>query len=419
MSAVAQAREIFAQVGFRRYFATRAISQFGDGLFQLSAAAVLLFENPGANPALDLLAVSVVTLVPFSALGPFVGVFIDRWDRRKILTRVPLARAAIAALLPIAALAGTHSIPFYVIVLVVLSANRFFLATMSAVLPQFVPGDDLLVANSVSATGGAITNIAGQAVGTVVAGVIGGERAAVFAAIAFGASALAARSLEVRRGLIVQRAPLAQELREVLGEMIDGAREVASDRRVVFALSAITVTQVMVGGLIAVLTYYFIAVLSLKVRAATAVLGFLALGIGIGVITVPMVARRVRHELVVVMSFVIAGIGAVFAAGHLSRVTLIIGAAVVGAAYAFAKIPVDTIVQEEISDQARGRAFALYDMLFNVARVAGVALVALLYQRGASSAAITAAIAVGYGVAAIVFFTWERRLHVWTQASKG
>jgi MFS family permease len=408
ISALARAREVFSNVGFRRYFMTRTISQLGDGVFQLAVGAVFLFENPGPNPVIPLLTVSAVTLIPFSALGPFVGVFIDRWDRRKIIVRMPIGRALITLLLPIAGLAGTHSAPFVIVVIVILSANRFFLATMSAVLPQLVPEDDLLVANSAATTGGAIANVAGQAVGTLVAGAIGGERAAVLAALGFLAATVQARNLEVHRGLEPQRAPLWDEVREVLSEMMDGAREVARDRRVVFALTAITVTQIMVGALIAVLTYYFIAVLHLQVRSAGVVLGFLALGIGIGVVLVPLVARRIHEDLVLTMSFVIAGLGAVFAAGHLSRNTLIIGAAVIGAAYAFAKIPVDTIVQEEIADEVRGRAFALYDMIFNLARVTGIALVAWLYEAGAKTDTIIGLIAAGYAVAAIVFFGWER-----------
>ncbi|MGH2795648.1 MAG: MFS transporter, partial [Actinomycetota bacterium] len=147
-------REVFTSSGFRRLVVTRVTSQIGDGLFQLAAADLLLFDDPGANPALKLTALVAVTLIPFSIVVPFVGVFIDRWDRRKILTYTPLGRAGLAALLPFTIFGTSESPVFFVIALVVLSANRLFLATMSAVLPSMVPEEDLLVANSVAATGG-------------------------------------------------------------------------------------------------------------------------------------------------------------------------------------------------------------------------------------------------------------------------
>src|SRR5438270_3763385 len=52
-----QVGRLFAASGFRRFFLTRMISQLGDGVFQLSAGAVLLFDHPGKNPALALLGV--------------------------------------------------------------------------------------------------------------------------------------------------------------------------------------------------------------------------------------------------------------------------------------------------------------------------------------------------------------------------
>jgi MFS family permease len=402
-------REIFSHSGFRWYFAARMTSQLGDGLFQLSAAAVLLFEHAHRNPALDLLAISAVTLIPFSVIGPFTGVFIDRWERSAILTRVPLMRAALSLLLPLAALAGTHGVAFYAVVLVVLSANRFFLATMSAVLPQLVPEGDLLVANSASTTGGAIANVGGQGLGAAAAALIGGERAAVFAAVAFGVGALVARRVPVHRGLPPQQGSLGEDLRAVIAEMREGVRDVARNPRVVYALSAIGLVQLLVGAMVGVLVFYFIHVLGLKVGSATSLLAVLAIGIGAGVLFVPLVARRIREDVLVTTSFAIAGTGALLAAGTLSRATLIVGTGVVGISYAFAKIPVDTIVQEEMADEVRGRAFSFYDMLFNLARVGGLGVVAWLYAAGVRSGPIVAGIGVVYLAAVVPFWLWERR----------
>lgn len=404
-------REVLSGSGFRRFFTARSVSQFGDGLFQIAAADVLLFDDPGANPALKLLTISAVVLIPFSVVGPFVGVFIDRWERHKILTRVPLLRALVAATMPLAALVGTDSPVFYAVVLFVLSANRFFLATMSAVLPQLVPEDDLLVANSVSSTGGSVANVVGLASGTALAGLVGGTRAAVFAAVAFALGALAARRVPVHRGLEPRRAPLGEEFREVVAQMAEGLRVVRRDRRVRFAMSSIVVVQVLVGALSAALTYAYLVTLDLEVGAATGLLAFLAVGIGIGIVFVPLVARRVRHDRLVPVAFVIAAAGVFFASAfEVARTPYTIATFVAGISYAFAKIPVDTIVQEQMADQIRGRAFAVYDMLFNLARVTGIALMAFAYEGDAQTRALVARLGIVYLAAAAVFWLWEHRL---------
>ncbi|MBI4730490.1 MAG: MFS transporter [Acidobacteria bacterium] len=402
-------REVLAGQGFRRFFAARSASQLGDGIFQLAAADILIFKEPGSNPALRLAAVTAITLIPFSAIGPFVGVFIDRWDRRRILTLTPALRALLAALLPAAA---SSTALLGLVVLVVLSANRFFLATMGAALPQLVPEDDLLVANSVASAGGSVANVVGLAAGSALSKLVGGPRTGLIAAAAFLGSALLARLVRVHRGFEAEPGPLGEELREVLREMVDGIRQVRGSRRVVYALSSVATVQVLVGAMTGSVVFYFVAQLGLSVDSAVALLGSLAVGIGVGVALVPFAARAAGEDRVIPLAFGIAGVAVAAAGAHLSRGTVAAGAFFVGVSYAFAKIPVDTIVQEEMPDAFRGRAFAVYDMLFNLARVGGVAVVAVALGRAPRAAPIVAGIAVAYLGAMGLFLSWERRLQL-------
>ena len=402
-------REVFSSAGFRRLVVTRVTSQAGDGLFQLAAADLLLFDDPGNNPALKLTALVAVTLIPFSVLVPFVGVFIDRWDRRKILAYTPFIRALLAALLPLTVFGTAESPVFFAITLVVLSANRLFLATMSAVLPSLVPEEDLLVANSVAATGGSIATVTGLGLGAAVSGAFGGTRAALLAAAAFAAAGLLARRMPIRAHQPRRRAPLAAEVRAVLVELADGVRRVAGNARVRFAFTAVGAGQFFVGSTTAATTVVFISRLNLGVGSISTLLAAVGLGLGIGVVLVPLVARRVREDFIVPMSFAIGSVGVLLAASSLTRAGMTIAAAVVGLSYAFAKIPVDTIVQEEIADDYRGRAFAAYDMLFNLARVAGTGSAAVAVEVGAPLIGIITASGIGYLSTAVALFLWARR----------
>lgn len=386
------------------------VSQVGDGIFQIAAANLLLFKEPGNNPALRLLVLTAITLIPFSVISPFVGVFIDRWDRRKILTWVPIARAVAAVLTPIAAGFGTTSWAFLTAVLFVLSANRFFLATMSALLPQMVLADDLLVANSVSSTGGSIANVVGLTMGAALTGIFDGTQATVFAAIAFGAGALAAHRVPVHRGYQVHRDRLVKQMKIVAGEMVEGIRAVASDERVRFGLATISVVQVLVGLMSGVLIHAFIIDLKIPLNGALGLLTLLAAGIGVGVVLVPLAGRRVRHDVLIPASFVIAAIGVAIGGGPPRLSRLSVGTLFLGLAYAFAKIPVDTIVQEEMPDELRGRAFAAYDMLFNIARVGGVGMAAAFFASGMSASTASAWGAGSYLVAAVAAAGWERSM---------
>src|SRR5439155_3212263 len=58
-----------------------------------------------------------------------------------------------------------RAVPFYVVALPVISHNRFYLATASAVVPRLVPSDDLLIANSLATVGGTLALLVGFFIG--------------------------------------------------------------------------------------------------------------------------------------------------------------------------------------------------------------------------------------------------------------
>ncbi len=403
-------REVFSSSGFRRLVATRIVSQIGDGLFQLAAADLLLFDDPGPNPALKLTAIVAVTLIPFSIVVPFVGVFIDRWDRRKILTDTPLVRAGLAALLPLTIFGGRESPVFFVVALVVLSANRLFLATMSAVLPSLVTRRDLLVANSVAATGGSLATVTGLGLGAAASAALGGARVALLASLAFAAAGLLARTLPVHHRIEHAGAPLLAEVRRVLAELAAGVHRVRASARVPFALSAVGFGQLFVGVTTGVITVIFLSRLKLGVGSVSTLLGAVGIGLGIGVVLVPLVARKIRPDFIVPISFAIGSAGVLLAAASPTRGPMTVAALIVGVSYAFAKIPVDTIVQEEMPDDYRGRAFAAYDLLFNVARVAGTGAAAVAIEAGAPVDGILSASALGYLATSAGLSAWARRI---------
>jgi MFS family permease len=328
-------------------------------------------------------------------------VFIDRWDRRRILTVTPLLRAALVALVPWAASGNADRPMFYLIVLVVLSANRFFLATMSALLPSLVEPDELLIANSLATTGGSIANVVGLGIGAAASSVVGGTRAGVVGGAAFLAAAALARLVPVARHARI-RARLAGAIGAVARDLVDGMSRIRQSRTVMFAFSTITMMQALIGAQVGATAVLYITQFHLGVGAITGLLARLAVGIFAGVALVPFAARRVLEERLPALGFFIGGIASLVTAFALSRTTVEIGAFFAGVSFSFAKIPVDTMVQEALPDEFRGRAFAAYDMLYNVARIVGTAAAAACITAGAGETAIVFVGAVIYLTLAFV-----------------
>ncbi len=77
---------------FRRLLELRAVSQFGDGLFQAGLAGAILFNPERQAEPWQIAAAFAVMFLPYSVLGPFAGALLDRWDRRLVLIGANLGR---------------------------------------------------------------------------------------------------------------------------------------------------------------------------------------------------------------------------------------------------------------------------------------------------------------------------------------
>ncbi|MGH8861109.1 MAG: MFS transporter, partial [Jatrophihabitantaceae bacterium] len=112
--------------GFRRLFAVRLVAQFGDGVFQASLAGAVLFNPERQAHAGDVAAGFAVLLLPYSLIGPFAGVLLDRWWRQRVLIAANLVRVVGVLVIAAEIAAGLHGMPFYASALVVISMSRFF-----------------------------------------------------------------------------------------------------------------------------------------------------------------------------------------------------------------------------------------------------------------------------------------------------
>ncbi len=132
MRYLAELRLLLRGARFRQLLAVRLTSQASDGVFQVALASYVLFSPEDKPNAKAIAAGLAALLLPFSLLGPFVGVFLDRWRRRQVLFFANLVR-----IVPVVVIAGliaadSKGVGLFVVVLAALSVNRFLLAGLSA-----------------------------------------------------------------------------------------------------------------------------------------------------------------------------------------------------------------------------------------------------------------------------------------------
>ncbi|HEX3298833.1 MAG TPA: MFS transporter [Actinomycetota bacterium] len=366
---------------FRKLLWIRLCGQGGDGIFQAALVASVVFSPDQQNTAKGLLAASAVTILPFTLLGPFVGVFIDRWPRRAILTIAPLLKVAFVPLVLFDPLQWPVKIFFYAGVLAVLSINRFQLAAASAVVPRLVPAEDLLIANSIATVGGTLALLVGVFVGGQIDNTVGTVSVILIAVVAWlVASLIAGRIGSDLAPMTVQEAPelLRHALKRVVVETRDGASTMLRTPHAIGPIASITVDQIGQGVMLTLALVVFREQLGQGVASFSNVIGAGGVGVLIGIGTAGFLEERLTKERIVALGFLVGGIVLIGAAAAIEGPVILFVAAVLGLTFAWKKVSVDTMVQESLPDGYRGRVFSVYDFFYNMARlVAALVAVAL------------------------------------------
>jgi len=401
---------------FRRLFAVRVASQLTDGVFQVALASYVVFSPERAPGPGAIAAALAVVLLPFSVLGPFVGVLLDRWSRRQVLARANFVRVALVALLAVAVHADVRGPLLFGLVLVCLSVNRFLLAGLSASLPHVVRPDELITANALTPTAGTLAVLVGLGVGAGVRALGRGLDAdgdvtvLLTAAVLYGvAGSLALRIPRDMLGPDVAVRPpgVADALRHVARGLVDGLRHLDDRRPAAYGLIAITAQRFFYGlsfvSLVLLYRNYFhtrdevdAAFNELSLAVLVSGLGFVA-----AAVLTPVVTERISRRAWVVGLLVAAAVTQVVPGALYTQPALLVAAFFLGLAAQGIKIVVDTLVQSHVDDAFRGRVFSLYDVLFNVAFVAAAAVGAVVLPLDGKSYAVLGTVALGYLVTAL------------------
>ncbi|MFI6681652.1 MFS transporter [Kribbella sp. NPDC050470] len=403
---------------FRRLFAVRLTSQFGDGVFQVALASYVLFSPERAPDAAAIAGLFAVALLPYSILGPFTGVLLDRWSRRQILFGANLTRAALVIGVGALVAIGNAGVPFYVAVLLTLGVNRFLLSGLSAGLPHVVARDELVMANAVTPTSGTASFLIGGGVGAGVKLVVDSDLAVLgLTVLIYTAAALLALRLQRNQlgpDLNGDEPGVAEAIRTIAKGLVDGARHLKERKQAALGLAAIGSLRFFFGlttvAMILLYRNYFYGADRLDEAFGALAVATAAVGAGLflAALVTPWATRVMTLRQWITLLFVAAAVVTAIPGGLYTQPALISAGFLTGFCAQGVKISVDTLVQTGVDDVYRGRVFSLYDMIFNVGQVSAAALGALILPDDGKSYAVLAFIVVGFLVTAFLYARLSR-----------
>ncbi|MGY1724896.1 MFS transporter [Blastococcus sp. SYSU DS0533] len=415
-------RGLLGRRDFRRLLGTRLLSQFGDGVFQAALAGTVLFNPQRAADPVDVAAGFAVLLLPYSVVGPFAGVWLDRWSRRQVLLRANVLRAGLVAVVAALVVAGVQGPAFHLAGLAVFSVNRFVLSALSAGLPHTTEEWSLVPANALSTTAGAVATVTGGGAALALLQLTGSDDAG-YAAVTLAsalpylaAAAVVAGFTRTHLGPDHVARTARLPAREVLAGMAAGARHAWADRPAAAALTAIGLHRIWFG----LLTLMTLLLYRNTFAEGTGAFpgGLVGLGQVVAAIAAGTLAAAAVTPPVVRVIGTVRWVGALLAVGGLLQAALglllqppaaVLAGFVLGFLGQGVKICVDATLQESIDDDHRGRVFSVYDTLVNVGFVAALVVGAFTLPESGVSRPALAVVGAGYVATALLHARMARR----------
>ena len=397
-----------------RILTIRWSGQLTDGLFQSALASFVLFSPERAPNAISAALAFAVVLLPYSLIGPYVGIFLDRFSRQRIIRNCNYIRAA--NLLIIAWLVNSSSTGIFLtlFVLFAFGVNRLILSGLSAGLPLLVKKEELIAANALAVTGGTIWVVIGGGIGIGIKNLLSQNSDADFAdavviliaSLGFLTAALACFRLNK-----YEIGPLEHEVSaESRGykEVLEGLMILRSHSD---ALRGILSVGIQRGGITALTLMALLlernsfndpADPDAGLAGFGMALAIAGIGIGLGAIISPYgVIKFGRHRWMRLLMFLCIPPLLIYAA-DINEISMIGSAFLVGLCGQGIKVTNDALVQSKITDEYRGRVFAFYDVAVNAGIVTGAIGAALILPDNGVTAYLPITIALFYLFAATV-----------------
>ncbi len=340
-------------------------SQLADRLYVYVLMIIAYNLTGGSN-----LGVSIPLLafgLPSLLFGPLAGVYVDRWNRKWILTITSIIRGALILL--IVPLINQSMILIFLVSLLIYTAMQFFAPAESASIPELVEKHDLIVANSLFMMTWMGASVIGFGLGAPLVNFFGNEVTIVVAAVLYFVAAGAMFLLPLK-----SKHHEGEQPGTVLKHLMLGIEFIRRNSIVRYSLLKLFVAT----SAIAVISLLAISYAKDVLEIGAKNFGYLIIAVGVGMFVGMWILERLRRYvskgMIVIVSFIVSGLTLVYI-GTISdlKIALLL-ISILGMGNIFITSSIQTILQQRIPRAIRGRVFGVQNMLINSAFVFPVIL---------------------------------------------
>ena len=365
---------------------SNTISQLGDRLTHMVIITMIGAMFPGRISAFS--EFSVAFSLPIVILSPFAGVLIDHWNKQKIMFRCHIIQSILIFLTPTFIALTNSFIPVWILVVLFFSLDLFNNTSRNTVLPDLVVYEELVPANAVIITLARVATFLGMVGGGYLIGWVGWQ----FGFYIDATTHLIAGFLILGMGAKVLFEPvkrlefaLHKELRKSLTRFLADLRELGillmKDRMVIFVMLSVFILPFVAAVAYTVLIFLIQQQFGLGTGGVGIFGGVVGIGMLVGAVLIGKLGIYVNRGKIIIYSIAVLAFFFLIGPFFMSPLFLHVIAFVAGAIFSLIGIAQDTILQEEVLKEIRGRIFATKEFIINLTFVLCAVLVGIISNK--------------------------------------
>jgi DHA3 family macrolide efflux protein-like MFS transporter len=350
---------------------SNTISQLGDRLTHMVIITLIAIISPGRISAFS--EFSVAFTLPIIVLAPFAGVIIDHYNKQTIMLRCHLVQALLIFLTPTLVML-THSIlPIWILVVLFFSLDLFNNTSRNALVPDLVEHNELVQANSLIITLARIATFIGMVGGGYLVRMVGWQLGFYIDA----STHFIAGILVLGMGARILFEPvkkfefsLSRELKKSFNRFLLDLKELGilliKDRIVVFVMLSVFILPFVAAVSYTVLIYLVQQEFGMGTMGVGWLGGIIGLGMLVGGLLMGFLGKSVNRGKMIICGMAVLAVFFLIGSVFVNVIFLYIVSVIAGIVFSIIGISQDTILQEDVLKEIRGRIFATKEFVINV-----------------------------------------------------
>jgi MFS transporter, DHA3 family, macrolide efflux protein len=358
-------KDAFALPGFRKLWLAQFVSIFGDFLALFGVISLITFRWHGS--VMHVTYVSIAYMAPLAIVGPVAGVFVDRWN----VKRVMIASDAIRAVLALLLVWVTDIRQVSAVLFAISCVSSFFGPSQSVTVRTLVPMDKMMAAQALMAQAFYTVRLLSPALAGTLISLLTEKACFYLDAASFAFSAIMLSTIVIAHTPPVQG---QRTLRSFFADFTSGNRFIFTHPSLAFVITAMVSAMFVMSCFSPLISIYVRDTL----HAGPFQFGIVSTMVGVGLIVGTQLITRIAgnrsKKEIVLWGLLAASVGV----GLLGTFKVYAAAVActfgIGFGFAFVIVSAQTLMQQETPREMLGRVSSSFMSVFSCAQVFGLLL---------------------------------------------